>query len=945
VRRTVVAVLTAVVTALAGCLVVGQAQGVQIPQDRIVSDDPANFTPRVLDGSVKSIQQLGDLILIGGDFTQIQAANGGTILTRRGLAAFNATTGAISTAFAPNPDGEVTTIIPAADGTSVYVGGSFNTISGASSPSLARISATTGARITTFVAPTLSGRIKDLRLVGNRLWLAGTFTHVAGRSQAALATVNATTGAFDPHMSLVVAGVHNGGNTTVIKMDVTPDGRALVAIGNFLTVGGLSRRQAFMLNISGASAAVENWQTNFYSSTCSSSFQTYMRDLDISPDGRYFVISTTGAYRGSTVACDTSARWEVAARGTGLVATWINHTGGDTQYAVAITGTVVYIGGHARWQNNPFAGDRAGEGAVSRPGIAALDPVNGLPFSWNPTRERGVGVFDLLSTPTGLWVGSDTEHLGENFEFRPRIAFFPLAGGTVVTSNNTPTLPNNVYVAGRRGLVTFDDTLSRSSYDGTTASPLASISNGGIAWRNNRGAFMLNGQLYSGWSDGSFNQRSYNGTSFGAATPVNTGDLLVNMATWHNEVASITGMFFDNGRLYYTLSGQTSLFYRYFTPESNVVGAARYTASPSVTGINFSQVNGMFLAGSTLYWARSTDGTLHRMSWNSTAGAPVAGTAQTLSTGIDWRSRTLFLFQGPFTAPNQPPTAAFSVTCTALTCSVDGSAASDTDGTIASYAWTFGDGGTATGRTASHTYAANGTYTIGLTVTDNDGAGGSTTRQVIVSATAAGIAFVGSGGVNVNASQFTVTVPAAVQPGDSLLLFFADNDAAPAITGPAGWTLRQSVASTSQAGRFWHKIAASGDAGSQVRVTTSAFTKADLTLVAYTGTSSTTPIAGSAAGSETVSRTAHTTPAVTSAVNGVRLVSYWGEESSSTTTLTAPAGVTARESSTGSGSGRITALAADSGSYPAGTIPGVTATANAASARVMMFSVALAPAG
>ncbi|MGH3370268.1 MAG: PKD domain-containing protein, partial [Nocardioidaceae bacterium] len=454
----------------------------------------------------------------------------------------------------------------------------------------------------------------------------------------------------------------------------------------------------------------------FYNTACSSSFQTYMRDLDISPDGTYFVISTTGAYGGSLAACDSTARFDTAARGTALTPKWINNTGGDTTYAVAITGSVVYTGGHARWQNNPFSGDRAGQGAVSRPGIAALDPVNGLPLSWNPTRERGVGVFDLLATPTGLWVGSDTDRIGQGFEYHAKIAFFPLATGTVIKPNDTPTLPNDLYVAGRRGLVTFDDTLSRSSYDGTTAGPLTSISNGGIAWRNNRGAFMLNGQLYSGWSDGSFNQRSYNGTSFGTATPVNTGDLLVNMATWHNEVASITGMFFDNGRIYYTLSGQTSLFYRYFTPESNVVGAARYTASASITGINFSQVNGMFLAGSTLYWAQSTDGTLHRMSWNSAAGAPVAGTAQTLSTGIDWRSRTLFLFQGPFTAPNQPPTAAFSVSCTALTCSVDGSPSSDADGTIASYSWTFGDGGTATGRTASHTYAANGTYTIGLTV-------------------------------------------------------------------------------------------------------------------------------------------------------------------------------------------------------------------------------------
>jgi PKD repeat protein len=53
---------------------------------------------------------------------------------------------------------------------------------------------------------------------------------------------------------------------------------------------------------------------------------------------------------------------------------------------------------------------------------------------------------------------------------------------------------------------------------------------------------------------------------------------------------------------------------------------------------------------------------------------------------------------------------------------------------VASYAWTFGDGSTGTGARPSHTYAAAGTYTVGLTVTDNSGARGSTTRQVTVSA-------------------------------------------------------------------------------------------------------------------------------------------------------------------------------------------------------------------
>ena len=99
-----------------------------------------------------------------------------------------------------------------------------------------------------------------------------------------------------------------------------------------------------------------------------------------------------------------------------------------------------------RWINNPHAGDNIGAGAVPREGIVALDVVNGLPFSWNPGRTRGVGVFDFLVTDTGMWAGSDTDRWGG--ELRSRLAFFPWNGGATVARDLAGELPNDVYLMG-----------------------------------------------------------------------------------------------------------------------------------------------------------------------------------------------------------------------------------------------------------------------------------------------------------------------------------------------------------------------------------------------------------------------------------------------------------------------------------------------------------------
>ena len=298
----------------------------------------------------------------------------------------------------------------------------------------------TGAPVTEFkVVP--SAVTNEVVVRGSRVYIGGGFKTIKSRTMTYdvghLAILDKTRGTPDTAaMNLTFAGVYNPGatnpgTTNVKRFDVTADGTRLAVIGNFATINGLARNQVAVLDTSGPTTTLTSFATNRFDrshSVCSRSFDTFTRDLDFSPDGSFFVVSTTGSFGGGANAnslCDTTSRWET--NQTGNDPTWIDYTGGDTSYGVAVTGDVVYIGGHMRWQNNPFQGDQAGPGAVPREGIAALDVVNGLPISWNPGRDRGVGAQALFATPQGLWVGSDTTIF--NSQRRGRIAFLPLAGG------------------------------------------------------------------------------------------------------------------------------------------------------------------------------------------------------------------------------------------------------------------------------------------------------------------------------------------------------------------------------------------------------------------------------------------------------------------------------------------------------------------------------------
>lgn len=418
----IAAALTGLLVLLAG----SPAGAVNAQHATVVSADPANWTPHALDGTVHAIVQAGNRVYMGGSFTQVRNSDSSTVISQPRLVAFNATTGQIDMGFRPTVPSTVRTLEASADGLSIYVGGSFSTVNGATRHRLARLDAATGANWPGFTPPNLSATVNDVALVGGRLIVGGAFRTVNGVTRRGLTAVNATTGAADSSIDIGLDGPRttSSGATAPVKveaMDVNPAGTRLVIIGNFSTVAGQARHQIAVINIADNPATLSPWVTTRFQPQCAKGMPTYMRGVDIAADGTWFAVVTTGfTYSGRL--CDSASRWDLTTEVANKQPVWVNFTGGDTLLSVAVTGAAVYVGGHQRWLD---ARDSFGQnGGVSRPGIGAINPTSGRALAWNPTKQRGVGTGEIYATPTGLWIGSDTSRVAG--EYHGKIAYFPL---------------------------------------------------------------------------------------------------------------------------------------------------------------------------------------------------------------------------------------------------------------------------------------------------------------------------------------------------------------------------------------------------------------------------------------------------------------------------------------------------------------------------------------
>lgn len=724
VTKRATAVVIGLVAALGVTLVPGPGStpvGAAVTHATLVRGTPTNTTPHVTNGNVRTVAVAGNTVVLGGDFTASTDPDG-TVVNRSYLLAFDKTTGRIRRDWVPVLDNEVYSVVAAPDGQSVYVGGRFNRVNGQTQYKVARISIADGSRMS--FQHGFDAVVTTMALQGNRLFVGGVFNNVQGRQRRVVA-LDAQTGAIDDSMAVAFTGKHNGGDGKIWRIEPSPDGQHVVVVGSFTSVGGQPRNQVAKLDV-GASVTLSPWSTTAFSGNCAN-FTDYVRDVSYSPDGSYFVVVTTGA-KGSGLngTCDSVTRWEDTTQ-AGAGHTWIEYSGGDSYYSVEVTGPAVYVGGHFRWSNNSYGADSLGPGGIATTGIASLDPVNGLPLSWNPGRDRGRAVWQMEATPEGLWVASDTDRIAGGM-YRGRIAFFPVAGGVPVPQPSPLALPVTLdqYVPASGG--TPARVVNRSFDGSTVGAPTTGVANAS-ALAGAGAAFWADGVLYTAHSDGTLRARSFDGATFGAAVTVD----LQRMTAFANDLRSMRSALYDRGRLYYTVAGSSTLYMRYFSVQNRVVGAQRFDIASSSGGLSYSNVTGMVKAGDVVYYADLGSGALRRGTWRPTGGidpATIATVSPANANGVSWT--TTELWARPGAPQNQPPVAVATASCTGLRCTFDASGSTDPDGTITGVAWTFSDGGTASGASVTRTFAAPGSYTATATVTDNGGATAAVNRVVTV---------------------------------------------------------------------------------------------------------------------------------------------------------------------------------------------------------------------
>lgn len=708
-----------------------------------------SFKP-VLSTQARSVAATNSTVYIGGAFKSVNSQ------TRNYLAAVNASNGAV-TSFNPNPDATVDSLAVAPDGSKLYAGGRFTTLAGAARRGLGAVNASTGASLP-FAANNVvrnagtQSSITSLYATTDRVYGTG-YVYATDRTVQS-GNLEGTFSA-DPNGNLVWIEDCHGDSYSVF-----PQGNAVYVAAHKHYCGNI-----------GAFPQTNPWTYSYATAFSKAATGTITAD----PLGYYnfegnpsptllnwFPKLVSGTYTGQG-----QAGWSVT---------------GNDRY-------VVYGG------EFPLVND-VGQQGLARFAVSSVAPNKVAPvtnaelvpnvtsyksgqvrISWTATFDRDNANLTYKLVRDGVTASpiySKTQ--ASNFYTRPQMGFVDtgLTPGSTHTYRLYVTDPFGNQISRLAPTATVASSTTTNSYSSAIESSSASSywpldeSSGTVGYDHNG---FVDLQVKAGVTRGETgivsNQSAtkFSGGSTGfAATPTSIkGPDTFSAEAWIKTTTTSGGKIIGFGD---SNTGDSSLTDRHvYMDGAGRVWFGLYPGGVRTVNSSASYNDGAWhhivatlgSGGMSLY----VDGARVASRTDVTSGRNTSGywriggdslRSWTSRPSSDYFSGTIAqaavypsalsasVIQSHYSlgtggaSSNDAPTAAFTSSVNNLTASFSGSGSSDSDGTIASYAWDYGDGSTGTGQSSNHTYSSAGTYTVELTVEDNDGSSDSVTHNVTVTA-------------------------------------------------------------------------------------------------------------------------------------------------------------------------------------------------------------------
>ena len=706
----------------------------------------AGFAP-VASTTVLAVAATNTTVYVGGNFTQVGQKVGGTLVGRSYLAAFAASDGAVRD-FRADTNAPVTALAVTAAGDRLAVGGRFRSLSGTSVVGLGSVDPTTGAaqpfpvnayvrNATTATAITslyadetgIYGTGYDYDQTGT---LEGTFR--ADASTGAMVWIadcyGDTYGVFQTGGVVYDASHHHDCSSTPGGFpEVTPRTHHRAGAFTIEATGVDSGSRGYSWNHKGEPApTMLNWYPDMDTGTASGAGQG---PWNITGDGRYLsyggeFLNVNGQPQQGLV------RFAVRSLANNTEGPRLSGSRFDVTLASNIGGTV-RASVPTNWDRDDLVLTYRLYRDSEQPQQVVAEKQVASPFFQPST----VVLADTTATP-----GSSTKYM---------VTVADPSGNVVRTSWKQVTV-SSAAASGYAKAVSVDGPslwwrLSDAATS-TTAQDWAGTNTGHV------GTGVTFGQAGAIAKDSS-TAASFDGTANGlvAASNAVVGPDVFSQEVWFSTTTTAGGKIIGLGD---KASGTSSTYDRhlYLTTDGRLnfgvyVGQMYIVTSPAAYNdgawhhaVSTLGPDGMrlYVDGSLVASGEQTKGQAYTGYWRLGGDSPWSGatwfTGEIDEAAIYPTVLTPEQVQAHWlagTGHNIAPTASFTATATYRTVVVDGAGSADPDGTIASYAWDFGDHSpAATGAVASHTYDAAGTYQVTLTVTDDQGATHAVTQAVTV---------------------------------------------------------------------------------------------------------------------------------------------------------------------------------------------------------------------